>query len=121
MDYYSNRHLDNGFNISSNYPFIAINIVVFAGQVTIIFLGGRVFDTVRITGVQWATCIGLASVSYPWAMLIRATPDGWVAGFWRMCGRPVVGVLKAAWDAVAAGFMRVFRRRGEENGGSEES
>jgi len=121
---FNNRRLDNGFNIFegilSNYFFIGINIVMFAGQIAIIFVGGRAFSIVRITGVQWAICIGLAFVSCPWAMLIRTLPDAWAERFWLVCGKPVVGVLAAMWNAVAACFMRVFRWKRKGNGAARE-
>ena len=93
-------------------------MVIFASQVSIIFVGGRAFNTIRITGVQWAICIGLAFISCPWAMLIRTIPDDWVQRFWLCCGQPVVGVLAAMWNAVATGFMRVVRQQRRRNGES---
>ena len=123
-NFHSNRRLDNGFNIFegilSNYFFIGINMVMFAGQVAIIFVGGRAFSIVRITGVQWAICIGLAIISCPWAMLIRTVPDAWAERFWLACGKPVVDVLAAVWNALGAGFKRVFGRKRKGDGAAGE-
>lgn len=93
---------------------------MFAGQVAIIFVGGRAFSIVRITGVQWAICIGLAFLSCPWAMVIRTVPDVWAERFWSACGAPVAGVLVEMWDGVTAGFRRLFGRRKKGNDAVEE-
>lgn len=84
---------------------------MFGGQIAIIFVGGRAFSIVPITGVQWAICIGLAFLSCPWAMVIRSVPDVWAEKGWRVAGAPVKRVLGAGWHAVAGGCLRVLGRK----------
>jgi len=112
---FNNRRLDNGFNvfegILSNYFFLGINAVMFAGQVTIIFVGGRAFSIVPITGVQWAICIGCAFTSCPWAMVIRSIPDSWAEKFWLAAGKPVADLLAVMWNTVAGSCLKLFGRK----------
>ncbi|KAL8739073.1 MAG: hypothetical protein Q9181_000255 [Wetmoreana brouardii] len=76
---YNNRRLDNKLNIfegvQRNYFFIGIQFVIVAGQVMIVFVGGKAFSTVRLKGSQWAYCLILGLISIPVAMLLRLIPD----------------------------------------------
>lgn len=76
---YNNRRLDNKLNIfegiSRNYFFIGIQFILVAGQVMIIFVGGRAFSVVRLNGIQWAYSIVLGMLSLPVAVIIRLIPD----------------------------------------------
>jgi Ca2+-transporting ATPase len=75
----SNRRLDNKFNIfegvTKNYFFIAINIIMVASQITIVFVGGRAFSVERLNGAQWGYSIVLGALSLPIAVVIRLIPD----------------------------------------------
>ncbi|KAI9677071.1 MAG: hypothetical protein M1817_006910 [Caeruleum heppii] len=76
---YNSRRLDNNFNIfegiQRNYFFIGINCVMVAGQVMIIFIGGRAIQVVRLNGAQWGISIVLGACSMPVAIVIRLIPD----------------------------------------------
>ena len=76
---YSNRRLDNKFNIfegvTRNWFFIGINIIMVGGQIMIIFIGGKAFDVERLNGAQWAYSIVLGALSIPAGTAIRLIPD----------------------------------------------
>ncbi|KAF1811946.1 calcium-translocating P-type ATPase [Eremomyces bilateralis CBS 781.70] len=75
----NNRRLDNHFNIFENLHknpwFIAITIVMIAGQILIIFVGGEAFKIERITAAQWGISIVIGFVSIPVGAIIRCVPD----------------------------------------------
>ncbi|TEA13833.1 Calcium-transporting ATPase 2 [Colletotrichum sidae] len=78
----NNRRLDNKLNIfeniTKNYLFIAINLVMIGGQVLIIFVGGEAFKIERLNGKEWGISIGVGAISLPWGALIRLFPDAWI-------------------------------------------
>jgi Ca2+-transporting ATPase len=80
---YSNRRLDNKFNIfegiTRNWFFIGINVVMVGGQVMIMFVGGEAFQITSLNGVAWAISIILGAISIPVAVIIRLIPDQLVA------------------------------------------
>ncbi|POS85951.1 hypothetical protein EPUL_003574 [Erysiphe pulchra] len=80
---WNNRRLDNKFNIfegvSRNYFFIAINVVMVAGQVMIIFVGGKAFNVKRLNAFEWACSLILGFLSIPLGALIRLIPDSFVS------------------------------------------
>ncbi|KAL8859356.1 MAG: hypothetical protein Q9178_004034 [Gyalolechia marmorata] len=80
---YNNRRLDNKLNIFEgihrNYFFIGIQFIIVAGQVMIVFVGGRAFHTVRLNGPQWAYCLVLGLMSLPVAVLLRLIPDEYMS------------------------------------------
>ncbi|KAL8770073.1 MAG: hypothetical protein Q9209_004111 [Squamulea sp. 1 TL-2023] len=80
---YNNRRLDNKLNvfegIQRNYFFIGIQFIIVAGQVLIVFVGGRAFSTVRLNGSQWAYCLILGLLSMPVAVVLRLIPDEYVS------------------------------------------
>ncbi|EEH08300.1 calcium P-type ATPase [Histoplasma capsulatum G186AR] len=79
---YNSRRIDNGFNIFEgilhNAWFIAIQFVIVAGQVLIIFVGGEAFHTKPLNGVEWAVSIILGLLSMPMAVVIRLIPDEFI-------------------------------------------
>ena len=79
---YNNRRLDNKFNIFEgvhrNTFFIAIQFIIVAGQVMIVFVGGAAFSVVRQHAAAWGIALVLGFVSIPLAVLIRLIPDRWV-------------------------------------------
>ncbi|KAL4802596.1 hypothetical protein BDV18DRAFT_62725 [Aspergillus unguis] len=87
------RRLDNKFNIFENIHknrwFFVINLLMVAGQVLIIFVGGQAFGVTRLSGRQWGVCIGFAVVCVPWAAVLKFLPDRYVAvlveGFGKVC------------------------------------
>ncbi|KZF26326.1 P-type calcium ATPase [Xylona heveae TC161] len=75
----NNRRLDNHFNIFEgvfrNYFFIVITLIMIAGQVMIVFVGGRAFSVTRLNGAQWAYSIILGALSIPVGIVLRLIPD----------------------------------------------
>ncbi|KAL9638312.1 MAG: hypothetical protein Q9164_001640 [Protoblastenia rupestris] len=76
---YNNRRLDNKLNImegvTRNYFFIGIQFIIVAGQVMIIFVGGRAFSVTPLKGREWAYSVILGMFSLPMAVLLRSIPD----------------------------------------------
>ncbi|KAJ9212385.1 hypothetical protein DTO166G4_6016 [Paecilomyces variotii] len=76
---YNCRRLDNHFNIFEgihrNVWFIGIQAIIIAGQVMIIFVGGRAFSVKRLNGPQWGVSLVLGAISVPVAVIIRLIPD----------------------------------------------
>ncbi|OLN81411.1 Calcium-transporting ATPase 2-like protein 5 [Colletotrichum chlorophyti] len=79
----NNRRLDNKLNvfenITKNWLFIFINLIIVGGQVLIIFVGGAAFQLHRLDGKEWGLSIGLGAISLVLGVLIRLFPDEWVA------------------------------------------
>ncbi|KAI4145015.1 MAG: hypothetical protein LQ340_006456 [Diploschistes diacapsis] len=81
---YNCRRLDNRLNIfegvTHNSFFVAIQVIIVAGQVLIMFFGGAAFNlNTRLSGTLWAVSIILGLLSIPVAVLIRFIPDTLVA------------------------------------------
>ncbi|KAK0711850.1 hypothetical protein B0H67DRAFT_647193 [Lasiosphaeris hirsuta] len=76
---YNNRRLDNKLNILEgvleNPFFIAINVIIVAGQVSIIMFGGSALSSTRLTLTEWGISLLIGFMSIPVGMLIRLTPD----------------------------------------------
>ena len=117
---FNNRRLDNKLNIFEgvhrNAFFIVINIIMVAGQVMIIFVGGAAFQIKRINGTQWAICILCALPCLLWAIVLRCIPDryaaavfGFVNKVWLALARPVLKGLKMVFRPVRQ-LWRVLRR-----------
>jgi len=54
---------------------MVINLIMIGGQVTIIFVGGKAFNVVRLNSAQWAYSIILGFLSIPVGAAIRLVPD----------------------------------------------
>ena len=117
---FNNRRLDNKLNIFEgvhrNAFFIVINIIMVAGQIMIIFVGGAAFQIKRIDGTQWAICILCALPCLLWAVVLRYIPDRYAAavfGFfnkiWLAFARPVLRGLHTIFRPVAQAW-RVMKR-----------
>ncbi|KAF6813603.1 calcium-translocating P-type ATPase [Colletotrichum sojae] len=78
----NNRRLDNRLNIfeniTKNYFFIGINLIMIGGQILIIFVGGEAFKIERLNGKDWGLSVGIGALSLPLGALIRLIPDGWI-------------------------------------------
>ena len=76
---YNNRRLDNKMNIlegvQRNYFFIAIQVIIIAGQILIIYVGGQAFSIHRLNRAQWIYSIVLGFLSIPVGTFIRLIPD----------------------------------------------
>ncbi|KAK3357895.1 putative calcium transporting P-type ATPase [Lasiosphaeria hispida] len=76
---YNNRRLDNKLNILEgvlhNPFFIAINIIIIVGQVSIIMFGGSALSSTRLTLAEWGISLLIGFMSIPVGILIRLTPD----------------------------------------------
>ncbi|GKT41889.1 calcium-transporting ATPase PAT1 [Colletotrichum spaethianum] len=79
----NNRRLDNRFNvfenITKNWFFIGINLIMVGGQVLIIFVGGAAFQIRPLNGKEWGLSVGLGAISLPFGVFIRLIPDTWIA------------------------------------------
>jgi len=76
----NNRRLDNRFNVfeglTKNLFFCAIFLVMIAGQILIVFVGGwPAFQAQRQNGTQWAIALVLGFLSLPIGVAIRCIPD----------------------------------------------
>ncbi|KAE8145191.1 hypothetical protein BDV25DRAFT_165223 [Aspergillus avenaceus] len=107
---YNNRQLENTINllegVSRNYLFICVSLLMMGCQILIIFVGGRVFSVVRLTGVQWAYSLVLGALSILVGFVIRLIPDEpfeWM-----------FGLLQAAWRGFTPMF-KIFKRRRPNN------
>ncbi|KAK0631152.1 hypothetical protein B0T17DRAFT_241918 [Bombardia bombarda] len=76
---YNNRRIDNKLNIledvTKNPFFIAINIVIVAGQVLIVTYGGAALSVTNLTAAEWGASLLLGFLSIPIGILIRLIPD----------------------------------------------
>ncbi|KAI4146286.1 MAG: hypothetical protein L6R39_003508 [Caloplaca ligustica] len=117
---FNNRRLDNKLNIFEgvlkNYFFIGINCIMVAGQIMIIFVGGKAFQIKRIDGVQWAVCILCALPCLLWAVVLRCIPDkyaamvfGFVARLWMAVARPIMRILSIVFTPVGKGWAKLSR------------
>jgi len=109
---FNNRRLDNKLNIfegvHKNYFFIIINIIMVAGQVLIVFVGGAAFSIKRLDLTQWAICILCALPCLLWAMVLRCIPDKYAAALfafagktWSLFARPAMATLAFLWKPIA--------------------
>jgi P-type Ca2+ transporter type 2C len=103
-----------------NKFFIFINILMVALQVTIIFIGSRVFDIKAggISGTQWAICIVIASMSLPWGIAVRCFPDDWFAATAKFVGKPFVavyGFAKSTGSKIASLFKKNKRSQPQDD------
>jgi len=64
--------------IHRNRWFIGIQLIIIAGQIMIIFVGGKAFSVTRIDGPQWGTSLVLGVLSLPVAVIIRLIPDEFI-------------------------------------------
>lgn len=117
---FNNRRLDNKLNIFEgvhrNAFFIIINIIMVAGQIMIIFVGGAAFQIKRIDGTQWAISILCALPCLLWAIVLRYIPDRYAAavfGFankvWLALARPVLKGLSLFFRPVAQAWRAIKR------------
>ncbi|KAB8204962.1 plasma membrane calcium-transporting ATPase [Aspergillus parasiticus] len=103
---YNNRQLENSINLleglSRNWLFICVTLLMMGCQILIIFVGGRVFSVVRLSGTQWAYSLVLGALSILVGFVIRLVPDEPVE--WVFDG------LGAIWSFILL-KLKVFRRR----------
>ncbi|CCG81565.1 putative P-type calcium ATPase [Taphrina deformans PYCC 5710] len=75
----NSRRLDSKLNVFEgilhNWFYWIINVVMVAGQIMIIFVGGAAFSVTRISGRDWAICLILGAISIPIAVIIRLIPN----------------------------------------------
>jgi P-type Ca2+ transporter type 2C len=79
------RRLDDKLNvfvgIQRNPFFIVITLIMIAGQIIIVFVGGAAFSVTRINGAQWALSIVLGILSLPFGVVIRLIPNRFIKLF----------------------------------------
>ncbi|MCJ1387277.1 plasma membrane calcium [Xylographa bjoerkii] len=130
----NNRRLDNKFNIFEgvlrNNFFLAINTIMVAGQILIVFVGGTAFQITRINSAQWAICLLCAVPCLAWAVLLRCVPDRWAERVFKAVGsvysavyRPLAtGVAivcrpaRGAFECVKRLFMRLLGKQSQQGG-----
>lgn len=116
----NNRRLDNKFNVFEgvhrNWWFIGINCIMVAGQIMIIFIGGRAFGITSLNGVQWAISLLTAFPCLLWAVLVRCFPDDWFAVIFngavntmRIILRPVAQTFHLIFHPIAQVFRGLSR------------
>ncbi|KAE8377717.1 plasma membrane calcium-transporting ATPase [Aspergillus bertholletiae] len=107
---YNNRQLENSINllegVSRNWLFICITFLMMGCQILIIFVGGRVFSVVRLTGTQWAYSLVLGALSILVGFVIKLVPDELVE--WVFDG---LGVI---WSLIVLKLKVFQRRRGND-------
>ena len=105
---YNNRRLDNKMNIlegvQRNYFFIGIQVIIIAGQIMIVFVGGQAFSIHRLNQAQWIYSIVLGFLSIPVAAFIRLIPDEFIRKLipkWlkRKATNPELVVSDEEWQA----------------------
>lgn len=135
---FNNRRLDNRFNIFEgmfrNYWFLGINLVMVAGQVMIVYVGGAAFGVTRLSGILWAVCLICAIGCLPWAVVLRLIPDRHfgivfdaVVGGMAFVLKPVMKAsrvigqgAKAACQPLMRLLRRVFSRKVSRSGDTSE-
>lgn len=120
------RRLDNKFNvfvgIHRNLFFIFINCIMIGLQITIVFVGNRVFDIDPngLDGPQWAISVLIAAFSLPWGVVVRVFPDEWFASCVGVVAPPFVFCYRGLCK-VTRGFVGLFRRdKGGDKSDSDE-
>ncbi len=110
---FNNRRLDNKLNIFEgvhrNAFFIIINIIMVAGQVMIIFVGGAAFQIKRIDGTQWAICILCALPCLLWAIVLRYIPDRYAAAVFGFINKVWLALARPVLKGLSAVFARPWR------------
>ncbi|RAL08533.1 putative calcium transporting ATPase (Pmc1) [Aspergillus homomorphus CBS 101889] len=125
------RRLDNKFNIFQgiwkNVWFLVINVLMVGGQILIIFVGGAAFGVTRLSGTQWAICIGCAAFCIPWAAVLKFIPDryvgrvlGWVSWGLRGLLRPLTASVRKMGTLFGCVFLARRLRRAKNSAGDEE-
>ncbi|KAJ5102014.1 hypothetical protein NUU61_004236 [Penicillium alfredii] len=93
---YNNRQVERSFNLLEgvlhNWLFVAITTLMISAQILIVFVGGRAFSVVRLTGDQWAYSVVLGAISVPVGFVLQAIPNS-------MVERPTAG-LQRLWGWV---------------------
>ncbi|KAK4688429.1 P-type Ca2+ transporter type 2C, partial [Tremellales sp. Uapishka_1] len=79
------RRLDRKFNVFEgffrNYYFIVIFLIMIAGQILIIEVGGAAFQVVRLGGRDWGISLVLGAISLPIGVLVRMLPSAPIERF----------------------------------------
>ncbi|OJJ38795.1 hypothetical protein ASPWEDRAFT_342168 [Aspergillus wentii DTO 134E9] len=98
---YNNRQLENRINVlegvTKNWLFPFISLVMIGGQILIIFVGGRAFSVVRLTGDQWAYSLVLGFLSIPIGFAIRLIPDVICERVFSWLGKPLFKLGSFRW------------------------
>lgn len=123
------RRLDNKFNvfvgIHRNLFFVAINAIMVALQIAIVFVGDRVFHIHPdgLNGPQWAISILIAAFSLPWGVAVRVFPDEWFGKCVAFVAPPFVvtyGFI-ARWCSKFGGLFKRSKKVDEEQQSGSES
>jgi len=65
-------------NFFNNWAFIFILIGIILAQVAMTMIGGPLFQTTALTGVQWIVCVSIGFSSWIAGVVLKVSPDTWV-------------------------------------------
>lgn len=97
-------------NITNDWIFLLVQLLVILGQFLIVTFGGIAFRTTPLTLQQWMITIGIGSLSLPVGLIIRMIPDCF--GFDRRFNedaRPLTSYSRLNWEG-AIGHVRTQLR-----------
>ncbi|CDS14494.1 hypothetical protein LRAMOSA06663 [Lichtheimia ramosa] len=97
-------------NITHDWIFLLVQLLVILGQFLIVTFGGIAFRTTPLTFQQWMITIGIGSLSLPVGLIIRMIPDCF--GFDRRFNedaRPLASYSRLNWEG-AIGHVRTQLR-----------
>jgi len=86
-------------NISHNWTFIFVQVVVIVFQFLIVQFGGAAFKTTPLTPQEWLATFLIGMLSIPVGFIIRLLPDFWVPGDLKNEERrPLISQQKMQWE-----------------------
>ncbi|KAI7884107.1 PMCA-type calcium-translocating P-type ATPase [Lichtheimia hyalospora FSU 10163] len=97
-------------NITNDWIFLLVQLLVILGQFLIVTFGGIAFRTTPLTFKQWMITIGIGALSLPVGLIIRMVPDCF--GFDRRFNedaRPLTSYSRLNWEG-AIGHVRTQLR-----------
>ncbi|PKS05478.1 hypothetical protein jhhlp_008856 [Lomentospora prolificans] len=92
------RRVDNHINIYyqgvlRNPWFLGVQCLTLAGQMVIVWKGGKAFDTHPLTGSQWGWTVLFGIITIPLGMAVRQVPDKYVQAFFHAIKRGLLAVF----------------------------
>ncbi|KAI8976450.1 PMCA-type calcium-translocating P-type ATPase [Pilobolus umbonatus] len=103
------RRIDGQLNVFkdlfNNWIFIAIQVLVIAGQYLIVTFGGIAFKTVPLSGKHWLITVLIGSLSIPVGTLIRLIPDCGCENRFNEEAKPLASYSRMNWEG-AIGDVR---------------
>ncbi|PHH65364.1 hypothetical protein CDD81_2468 [Ophiocordyceps australis] len=115
---YNCRRIDNKLDLFFQNPlrnpwFLGVQLVTVAGQVIIVFKGGKAFETEPLSGEQWGWSMLFGVSTIVAGLVIRCIPDVYAAWLfhlvWRILGH-VSMPLRRPWRALVACKSRLVSK-----------